>query len=311
MAKGIHVFGQVRGKLGGMVMYRANGEQISRAKAASVKNPKTTGQMIQRMLFGTVAAAYARMKSITDHSFEGVQYGAKSQQKFMSENLKRLRAFYPTSADAEALAKIAPVDVLAYAAKGDPGDSGAGLIISMGSLGEVQVLRSAAGVATGFGTTMSANTVQDVLNALGAEIGDQITVVALTSNGVGVQFRKSRYVIDNTITAEQLASIWNGGIIDGMDKKKSVLSDVRLVPGGNEGMIIPSIAGRTIIAAGVILSRRGSGDKWLRSRAVLYNWQSEGPDYSAQYALPTWEYTGTDIETVNDRYLNNADASGE
>ena len=76
MAKGIHVFGQVRGKLGGMVMYRANGEQISRAKAASVKNPKTTGQMIQRMLFGTVAAAYARMKSITDHSFEGVQYGA-------------------------------------------------------------------------------------------------------------------------------------------------------------------------------------------------------------------------------------------
>ena len=311
MAKGIHVFGQVRGKLGGMVMYRANGEQISRAKAASVKNPKTTGQMIQRMLFGTVAAAYARMKSITDHSFEGVQYGAKSQQKFMSENLKRLRAFYPTSADAEALAKIAPVDVLAYAAKGDPGDSGAGLIISMGSLGEVQVLRSAAGVATGFGAAMSANTVQDVLNALGAEIGDQITVVALTSNGVGVQFRKSRYVIDNTITAEQLASVWNGGIIDGMDKTKSVLTDVRLVPGGKEGVIIPTIAGRTVIAAGVILSRRGSGDKWLRSRAILYNWQSEGPDYSAQYALPTWEYTGTDIETVDVRYLNNADASGE
>ena len=311
MAKGIHVFGQVRGKLGGMVLYRANGEQISRAKAASVKNPKTTGQMIQRMLFGTVAAAYARMKSITDHSFEGVQYGAKSQQKFMSENLKRLRAFYPTSADAEALAKIAPVDVLAYAAKGDPGDSGAGLIISMGSLGEVQVLRSTAGVATGFGAAMSANTVQDVLNALGAEIGDQITVVALTSNGVGVQFRKSRYVIDNTITAEQLTSVWNGGIIDGMDKTKSVLSDVRLVPGGKEGMVIPSITGRTIIAAGVILSRRGSGDKWLRSRAILYNWQSEGPDYSAQYALPTWEYTGTDIDTVDNRYLNNADASGE
>ena len=308
MAKGIHVFGQVRGKLGGMVLYRANGEQISRAKAASVKNPRTTGQMIQRMLFGTVAAAYARMKSITDHSFEGVQYGAKSQQKFMSENLKRLRAFYPTSADAEALAKIAPVDVLAYAAKGDPGDAGAGLIISTGSLGEIPVLRSAAGVASGFGAAMSANTVLSVLVALGAGPGDQITVVALTSDGVGVQFRKSRYVIDSEITSEQLQSVWNGAIIDGMDKAKSKMSDVRLVPGGNEGMIIPSIAGRTIIAAGVILSRRGSGDKWLRSRAILYNWQSEGPDYSAQYALPTWEYTGTDIETVNDRYLNNAEA---
>ena len=49
--------------------------------------------MIQRMIFATIVAAYARMKSITDHSFEGVAYGAKSQQKFMSENLKRLRAF--------------------------------------------------------------------------------------------------------------------------------------------------------------------------------------------------------------------------
>lgn len=311
MAKGIHVFGQVRGKLGGMVMYRANGEQISRAKAASVKNPRTTGQMIQRMLFGTVAAAYARMKSITDHSFEGVQYGAKSQQKFMSENLKRLRAFYPTSADAKALAKIAPVDVLAYAAKSDPGDAGTGLIISMGSLGEVPVLRNSAGVATGFGAAMTTNTIQDVLNILGAEIGDQITVVALTTNGVGVQFKKSRYVIDNAITAEQLASAWNGEIKDGMDKEKSVLSDIILVPGGEEGLIIPKAAGRTVIAAGVILSRRGSGDKWLRSRAILYNWQDENPDFNADYALPTWQYSGTDIETVNDRYLNNADPSGE
>ena len=311
MAKGIHVFGQVRGKLGGMVMYRANGEQISRAKAASVKNPKTTGQMIQRMLFGTVAAAYARMKSITDHSFEGVQYGAKSQQKFMSENLKRLRAFYPTSADAAKLAKVNPVDVLAYAAKGDPGDSGAGLIISLGSLGEVPVLRNTAGVATGFGGSMTTNTIGNVLKILGAEIGDQITVVALTTNGVGVQFKKSRYVIDNAITAEQLASPWNGEIKDGMDKTKSVLSDIILVPGGEEGLVIPKAAGRTVIAAGVILSRRGSGDKWLRSRAILYNWQDSAPDYSADYALPTWQYAGTDIETVDVRYLNNADASGE
>ena len=273
-----------------------------------MKNPKTTGQMIQRMIFATIAAAYARMKSITDHSFEGVPYGAKSQQKFMSENLKRLRAYYPTSADPTKLAAERPVDVLAYGAKGDPGDSGAGLIISMGSLGEVGVLVDDYGVATGFGSTMQANTVQDVLKTLGAEIGDQITVVALVANGIGVQFRKSRYVIDTEITAEQLASVWNGGIIDGMDKTKSVLSDVRLVPGGNQGMIIPTVAGRDIIAAGVILSRRGSGDKWLRSRAILYNWQDENPDYTADYALPTWQYAGTDIETTNDRYLNNADA---
>lgn len=311
MAKGNMLLGQSRGKLGDLVMYRANGEQITRAKAASVKNPKTSGQMIQRMIFATIAAAYARMKSITDHSFEGVAYGAKSQQKFMSENLKRLRAFYPTSVDPETLADTPLADVMAYAAKGDPGDAGTGLIVSLGSLGEIPVLRGANGKATGFGAAMSANTVLSVLQNLGAGPGDQITVVALTSNGVGVQFRKSRYVIDSAINAEQLASIWTGNIIDGMDATKSTLSDVRLVPGGNEGMIIPTVAGRTIIAAGVILSRRGSGDKWLRSKSVLYNWQDDAPDYSADYALPTWKYSGTDIETVDDRYLNNADTSGE
>lgn len=311
MAKGNMLLGQSRGKLGDLVMYRANGEQITRAKAASVKNPKTSGQMIQRMIFATIAAAYARMKSITDHSFEGVPYGAKSQQKFMSENLKRLRAFYPTSVDPEALADIPLADVMAYAAKGDPGDAGTGLIVSLGSLGEVPVLRGADGKATGFGASVVGNTVQTVLNALGAEIGDQITVIALTSNGVGVQFRKSRYVIDNTITAEQLEGQWDGSIVAGMDATKSMLSDVRLVPSGSSGIIIPSIGGRTIIAAAVILSRRGNGSAWLRSKSVLYNWQDNAPDYSADYALPTWQYSGTDIETVDDRYLNNADPSGE
>lgn len=311
MAKGNMLLGQSRGKLGDLVMYRANGEQITRAKAASVKNPKTSGQMIQRMIFATIAAAYARMKSITDHSFEGVPYGAKSQQKFMSENLKRLRAFYPTSVDAEALANIPLADVMAYAAKGDPGDAGTGLIVSLGSLGEIPVLRGANGKATGFGAALTSNTIQDVMNVLGAEIGDQITVVALVSNGVGVQFRKSRYVIDSTITAEQLASTWDGTIKEGMDATKSVLSDVRLTPGGSEGVIIPTVAGRTVIAAAVILSRRGNGSAWLRSKSVLYNWQDDAPDYSADYALPTWLYSGTDIETVDDRYLNNADPSGE
>lgn len=311
MAKGIHVFGQVRGKLGGMVLYRANGEQISRAKAASVKNPKTSGQMIQRMLFGTVAAAYARMKSITDHSFEGVQYGAKSQQKFMSENLKRLRAFYPTSADADTAAQVLPVNAMAFAAKNDPADAGTGLIISMGSIGQVPILRGNGGVATGFGAAVAGNTIQDVINALGAEIGDQITVVALTRDSVGRHFRKSRYVIDSAITAEQLAGQWSGAIVDGMDKTKSVLSDVRLVPSGDSGIIIPAVTGRTVLAAGIIISRRGSGDKWLRSNAILYNWQNFSPQYSASYALPTWQFEGTDIETVDSRYLNNADPNVE
>lgn len=299
-----------RGKLAGSVLQKSTDGRTMMRENVKPSNPKTQAQMIQRMIFATIAAAYSRMRSITDHSFEGTQYGSKSQQKFMRLNLQRLRAFYPTSSNPEALVETDLADIMAYATRGDAGDSGAGLIIAQGSLGSVPLIKNN-GQAVGFGSAMTANTVKAVLEALGAEIGDQITICALVGNGVGVQFRKSRYVIDQNITEQQLAGTWSGDFVEGMDPDKTLLSDLRIVPSGNQGMIIPEVAGRVIIAAGLIISRRGIGDKWLRTNSILYNWLDEAPSYQVDYALPTWMYSGTDIETTNSRYLNNADPSGE
>lgn len=92
MAKGNLLLGMGRGKLGDVVLYRQNGQQMSRPRVRVVKNPRTSGQQIQRMIQATIAYGYAGLKTIVDHSFEGVQYGGKSMNYFMKRNMDALRA---------------------------------------------------------------------------------------------------------------------------------------------------------------------------------------------------------------------------
>ena len=92
MAKGIEMNGQLRGKRGGNVYYRAMGDQVSRALNKYPNNPKTIGQAKQRMVFGTVASARGGLAPIVDHSFEGVAFGTPSLSEFQRRNVKLLQA---------------------------------------------------------------------------------------------------------------------------------------------------------------------------------------------------------------------------
>ena len=121
MAKGIDTNGQLRGKRGGVVYYRANGQQISRARNFNPKNPKTNAQMIQRAVTATVMMMYAAGKEIFDHSFEGKRVPGGSQRAFMSENMRMLRKGITTDLkaiengtykDEEALAVASPYRVV-------------------------------------------------------------------------------------------------------------------------------------------------------------------------------------------------------
>ena len=316
MATGNMLLGQARGSVGDLTFYRRSGKQVTRAKATQVSNPKSTAQMIQRMIFATAAAAYSLLRSICDHSFENVQYGAKSQARFMSLNLDRLRAYYPTSANPTALLNEHVVDTIAYAKRGDAAYSGQGLIISRGTLPEVAIQVSGTNaVFEGFGnaTLSPASTIADVLAALNASPGDQITLVAMDDLGVGDNFspviKKSRYVVDINATSTQLAAAWDPtGAAAAFDQTKTKVSDAQLVISGDNTYIRPVCANDSDpVACGIILSRQDNNGKWLRSNAVLVNAVDEGAWYPESSALPTWEYAGTDIDTENARYLNNAD----
>lgn len=91
MGKGNLLQGMGRGKLGDTVFYRQNGSQMFRVRNRIVKNPKSTGQQIQRSLMATITKAYSQLQIICNHSFENVAYGAASQSYFVKKNLDLLR----------------------------------------------------------------------------------------------------------------------------------------------------------------------------------------------------------------------------
>lgn len=90
MAKSKSFFGLRRGSTKSMTFQVLNGAQITKDRVADVKNPRTTSQMVQRMIMSTAGAAYKHFKPIVDHSFEGCSYGQKSYSKFMQLNVNRM-----------------------------------------------------------------------------------------------------------------------------------------------------------------------------------------------------------------------------
>lgn len=91
MAKSKSFFGLRRGSTKTLTFQVNNGKQITKDRVYEVKNPRTQEQMVQRMVMATVSAAYAHMKQIVDHSFEGITYGQMNMSEFIRQNAKKLR----------------------------------------------------------------------------------------------------------------------------------------------------------------------------------------------------------------------------
>lgn len=91
MAKSKSYFGLRKGSTKSHTFSVLDGQQITKDRVYDVKNPRTEGQMRQRMLMTTVGAAYKFMKSIADHSFEGKSSGMQCMREFNSRNLNRFK----------------------------------------------------------------------------------------------------------------------------------------------------------------------------------------------------------------------------
>ena len=99
MAKGNLLQGMGRGKIGDIVLSRSNGQQISRVRNRSPKNPKTNAQCYQRAIMATVMQAYSAGKVIFNHSFEGKSVGQGCMSEFLRLNSKMLRQTIATEID--------------------------------------------------------------------------------------------------------------------------------------------------------------------------------------------------------------------
>lgn len=292
----------VKGKLGNIVGYKGrDGQRLARIRQTEVKNPKTVAQTIQRLIIATAARAYGRMKSIVDHSFEGVTYGGPTQSEFLKQAANDLRTYFANN-----YPDFQVDDQLALMGLSWPNNamqSGVGLMISRGTLPTIPA--EVVSDVLVFGAELEGSTIADVMAAVGAKKGDQITICGL-SNG---EWFESRYVINNDATTEQLAASWDGTASAAAFDPQTIVGTHQLII-DNDRLTVEDCQ-----AFAVILSRK-SGNVWQRSTQRLYStdlvdvWVAEADELPANVLLAWMEGT-TPIETENPYYLNQAEQAGE
>lgn len=179
MSKGNIFLGFGRGKVGDVVFYRANGEQITRARNKSPKNPQTALQLLQRVVMRTSASAYSWFAKIADHSFQGFQPGTDNQSRFSQLNVAMMReklADEINSADPNVIMSSQKYN---FMAKGDFGCVANEYIISEGSLPVMgaHMLEKNAVLGPSSASMPATPTYQQLVDYLGVQKGDQLTFI--------------------------------------------------------------------------------------------------------------------------------------
>lgn len=296
-----------KGKVAGTTIYQSNGETVMRVINRSVKNPRTTAQLIQRIITKTVAKQYSAMKAICDHSFEGVTAGANTMARFRSVNNTILRERIAAAQQAgdtfSDMFNFIPLKTNKFIP--------VAVQLSDGSLPQIDVISAKDDVLVKLG---NANTYQAILDYYGLERGDQLTFITVEKNNNDYRFYYCRVILDpreNDGTAAPLSTAFvdveNAKIVKPSFRNEGKFETL----GWNSQTNVFSFSmTNNVIAGAVIVSRKVNND-WLRSKSVLL--VSDEMDVedriSLQEALDL-AIQGTEIYTDSQRYLNNAGVGG-
>lgn len=301
MSKGNMLLGHARGKVGSLVFARANGQQITRARAEVVKNPQTEKQMIQRIIMATVAQAYSRFQPICDHSFEGVAAGQESMSYFTSKNLKNLRDYIAAQVEDG----MSFDDIVAFVPVGSNEYAPNEYIISKGSLPAITPTFTGSTMAKIEG--IAGNTYQDVLDAFGLQRGDQLTLITTQgSNGQNTIFHYARVILDPTNGDGTQASLGSAFIVDGAinlpsPRNEGDFANLTFA----DGAVSYNFSAQSVSGAAVIVSRQKADGSWSRSTSkMVLNPSGVVYQKSLQECLDL--IASGSISTLSAKYLNNA-----
>lgn len=179
MAKGNFILGQVTGSVGDIVFWRTGGEQLSRSRNRRPANPRTTNQLVSRILLKNASLAYSMLSyNLGNQTFQGAKIGAENQRRFLSANINMLRTRLDNgeAADmnfAQRSTTTAPLNryVVSEGNLTDP------LAVITGTNIELQHTISAAG---------SVPTYAEVCAGLGLPAGSQLTFVTIAETNTGM-----------------------------------------------------------------------------------------------------------------------------
>lgn len=313
MAKGNMLLGFSRGSVGDLTFYRRNSQQVTRARARVVKNPKTLAQQMQRAIMRTSVEAYKVIKEICDHSWEGVAYGANSYAEFQKQNMAMLRR----------LAADGGENTKSFLPSGFNGLVAMPWVLSKGSI-------AWAGVQTQFQASpnpavhMVFNANSSGVSALGEvtyqqfcdffnlQQGDQLTLIAFPKRSDIDESSCIEPIISRIILSPgggvgmdaELFEDTNTGKIDEAHANPLNENTDAFTFGFATGRISASISGREFIGAAAIISRRASDGSWKRSASIMeFSTAEQEGGYTLRQSSMV---VANDIVTPSDWYLNNA-----
>lgn len=343
MSKGNMFLGLARGSVGDITFYRRNAQQITRVRVRNIKNPQSPAQMYQRAINRTAVQAYSLLKSICDHSFEGISYGANSYSRFLSLNMDMLRHELATEASTAFKNR-------AFLPKNISGCVAMPFILSTGSIAPIQVAGGNQGgtfvqetIEVGGGVNFeisllrialhhfaeeSTITYKDFAEMIGAQQGDQLTIVRLRSalsagfadEPVASSLVLARVILDPAhgqwdetamFSLEDAVGGYQGLRVNDPNLRNEGDAFFASKTTSGEEKILVATAGMTDFEAtedvglAAIISRQKADGSWLRSRAVLaYSPGFRENGYTIKQAS-TLEVEDVPIES--DFYLNNAE----
>lgn len=252
MAKSSSFFGLRKGSTKSLTFSILDGKQVTKDRVINVRNPQTVAQAFQRYKLASLCNSWRMLSGICDHAFEGVAYGNKSRQKFMSLNLSGV--------------DVVPVP------KGSNVALPYNLYISKGSLISPLYKGAPAAPMTGLveGQGVTEEWVTAMLSAFpGLQRGDQITIYQVGGKSENftfedveyptTKFQTARIVLDHT-SPVNVGLIYSGA---GKQFTDANGTDIEI-----EAMNISPGLGVEPIANGLILSRQVNGS-WLRSTSTI------------------------------------------
>jgi hypothetical protein len=205
MSKGSIILGDVSGKLGDIVLYRTAGAQVARLRVRHPKNPRSTRQMVQRVFQATCLHAYSMLKDICDHSFEGKQGKRENFGQFMKENRARMTEKLNGYA-------LGWQSLPGYSLRNMRQMLYNNFIVADGTLQKVEYIGYGGYIRLmAYRGTNYNFTYQDLVDAIGGQKGDEISIIQLVFNeqsGVITKINKARIILepDNGNMNEQFAN---------------------------------------------------------------------------------------------------------
>ena len=274
-----------------------------------VKNPKTAAQTLQRVLVKVVALAYAMLKTICNHSFEGVTNGFECMNKFKKVNLKYLRERAATLQNSgQSLSQFYQFMPL-ESDKWSPFAA----IISLGHLPEVSVGIDAAGGHKAY-VNAPGRTYADFVNSWGLQRGDQVTLVTVQKREGKYEVNYARLIL-NPRNADGSGAPMTTEIVnsEGEFPCSNWKNQLNFSTFEFDTDHFNFVLGRggDVVAAGIIVSRKDRSGGWFRSNCQLVlNEAGLGSDLCSLSEAVEKSYATADIDIESEFYLNNAGTGG-